>query len=72
MAQESTRGEILEAEPPFGFHADPVDGAAAAGRGYHDVSVEERDYTPGRDGADDEGGAGPGDRSGGGVGVGGV
>jgi len=46
-----------------------VDRAAATGRGQHHLPVAQRDYVPGRDGADDEGGAGPGDRGGSELGV---
>jgi len=62
MTQEITRDWIPEAEPAFGFQARPADGAAAARRGQHNLPVEQRDHVPGRDGADDKGGAGPRDR----------
>jgi hypothetical protein len=64
VTQELTRDGILEAELAFGFHARPVDRAAAARRGQHNLPVNQRDHVPGLDGADDKGGAGPGDRGG--------
>jgi hypothetical protein len=38
-----------------------VDGATAAGGSQYNLSVAQRDYVPGRDGADEEGRVGPGD-----------
>ena len=69
MTQEPTRDGIPEAKPAFGFHARPVDGAAASRLGQHNLPVKQCDHVPGRDGADDEGGAGPGDRGGAGFGA---
>ena len=69
MTQEPTRGEIPEAEPALGFHARPVDGAAASRLGQHNLPVNQRDHVPRRGGADDKGGAGPGDRGGAGFGA---
>lgn len=62
MAEELTGDNIREAEPAFGFHARPVDGATTARLGQHNLPVKQRDHVPRRDGADDEGGAGPGDQ----------
>lgn len=61
MAEEITGDNVPEAEPAFGFHARPVDRARTARLGQHNPPVKQRDHIPGRDGADDEGGAGPGD-----------
>lgn len=59
VAQKPTGGRILEAEPAFDFGAFPVDMAIMSARqGQHNLSVEQRDHTTARDGADDEGGAG--------------
>jgi len=46
-----------------------VDGAAASRLGQHNLPVKQRDHVPERDGTDDEGGAGPGDRGGAGFGA---
>lgn len=64
MTQHLTGDGIPEAEPAFAFLALPVDGAATARRDQHDLPVEQCDHVPGRDGADDEAGAGPGDQVG--------
>jgi hypothetical protein len=64
VTQEPTRDGILEAEPAFGFYARPVDGAAAARPGQHNLPVKQRDHLPGQDRADDEGRTRPGDRGG--------
>ena len=69
VTQEPTRDGTLEAEPAFGFHARPVDAAAATRLGQHNLPVKQRDHVPGQDGADDEGRAGPGDRGGAGFGA---
>ena len=65
MAQEFTRDRTPEAEPAFGFLTRPVVAATTARRGQHDLPVEQCDHVPGRDGADDEDGAGPRDQEGG-------
>lgn len=64
MTQEFTGDSIPEAEPAFGFHAQPGDGSTTARRGQHNLPIEQRDHVPGRDGADDEGGVGPRDQVG--------
>jgi len=64
VTQELTGNSIPEAEPAFGFHARPVDGATTARLGQLNLPVKQRDHVPGRDAADDEGGAGPGDQEG--------
>ncbi len=64
MTQELTGDSISEAEPAFGFHTRPVDGATAARRVQRNLSVKQCDHVPGRDAADDEGRAGPGDQVG--------
>ncbi len=64
VTQELTGDGIPEAEPAFGFRARPVDGATTARLGQLNLPVKQRDHVPGRDAADDEGGAGPGDQGG--------
>lgn len=62
VTQELTGDGIPEAEPAFGFHARPVDGATTARLGQYDLPVKQRDHVSGRDGMDDEGRAGPGNQ----------
>lgn len=64
VTQEFTGDSIPEAEPAFGFHARPVHGATAVRPGQHNLPVKQHDHVPERDGADDEGGSGPGDQEG--------
>ena len=64
MTQILTGDKIPEAEPAFDLHARPVDGATTARMGQRNVPVKQRYHVPGRDGADDEGGAGPRDQVG--------
>jgi hypothetical protein len=68
VTQELTGDSIPESEPAFGFHARPIDGVTTARLGQH-LAVKQRDHGPKRDGADDEGGAGPGDQGGAGFGA---
>ncbi len=64
VTQELTGDSIPESEPAFGFHARSIDGVTTARLGQHNLAVKQRDHGPKRDGADDEGGAGPGDQGG--------
>lgn len=56
VTQKLIRNAISETEPAFGFHTRPVDGAPAAWRGQHNLPAKQRNYMPGRDRADNEGG----------------
>ena len=62
MTQERPGHGVPKAQPAFGFHACPADGATVeviARLRQHNLTIEQRDHVPGGDGADDEGGAGP-------------
>lgn len=64
MTKEPTRDNIQEAEPAFGFHARPVDGAMTARLGQHNLPAKQREHIPRRNGADNESGAGRRDQGG--------
>ena len=63
MTEKLPRDDVAETEPAFRLDAGPVDGTrGAAGPRQDNLPVEQGEQVSGREGADDEGGVGPGDQ----------